>query len=294
VRSAPFVRRLAVALALWVAFRPSLAAQNVLLTEHGGQILVVRGASGLRPVVELEGKRTVSSGYRLGLRPVEEFLPVFVSVRNVQVTTSFITVADSGGEINNELHFRASFESTFLLDNVFVVLDLRGERAGHMFFLYEIGSLEPREPKPVEISVPLAFAFGSGQYYYHVFVDGMEALHSGIPVEQREAALDHMIAKRIGAVQDGHLKVFVGPPPEYPKSLRKANVAGRATVSVRVTATGRPVDITLKNATDPAFGEAAVAAVRLWRFLPVVRNGRPVETLANIPFAFTPPVKGGK
>ena len=45
----------------------------------------------------------------------------------------------------------------------------------------------------------------------------------------------------------------------------------------------------LRSASDPAFGEAALAAIRMWRFLPSVRNGTPVATNAVIPFVFDPP-----
>jgi TonB family protein len=138
----------------------------------------------------------------------------------------------------------------------------------------------------------MSYPLGSGHYEYHIFMDGAEVLHSGIPVEQREAALDRMIAKRIRSAPDGALKVFIGPEPEYPDHLRKAKIEGHAVVAVRVSTSGRPLNPTVKTATDPAFGESALAAVRLWRFLPVVRKGQPVETSAEIPFDFAPP--GGK
>ncbi len=272
---------------------PPLHAQNVVFTESGGKLQIVRGASGARPVIVLDGKRIAIEGYRLGLKPVETFLPVFISVRNVDVQTSYGVVEDTASPINNELHFRARFESPYALDNVFVLLDLRGERAGRMFFLYEIGRLEPRDPKQVSILVPMSFPLGAGMYSYHVFVDGVETLHSGIPYEQRETALDRMVAKRVASAKDGAPQLFVGPEPEYPDSLRKAGVKGQAIIAVRITAAGRVIDPAVKEATDPAFGEAALDAVRLWRFLPRVKNGRPVDSSAEIPFEFTPP-KGGK
>jgi len=289
VKTTPLVRRLTVASVFSFAPIPSLVAQNVVIAEHAGAIHMVRGASGARPVIELDGVRTKVDGYRVGLKPVDNYLPVFVSVRDVNVTASYLAVEDSGSEINNKLQFRARLESPFPLDNVFVVLDLRGEQAGRIFFLYEVGRLEPRESKLVSVVVPMSFPLGSGHFKYHIFVDGMEALHSGIPEEEREAALDRMINERIKSVTDEALALFVGPEPEYPDSLRKAKIKGQAVVTVRVSARGRPLEPTVKEATDPAFGEAALAAVRLWRFLPVVRNGRPVETSAEIPFVFAPP-----
>jgi TonB family protein len=45
----------------------------------------------------------------------------------------------------------------------------------------------------------------------------------------------------------------------------------------------------VKSATDPAFGEAALRAVRIWRFLPKVKDDNPVETKVDIPIVFARP-----
>lgn len=277
------------ALALGLVVAGSLRAQNMLLVEYEGRAAIVRGAAGARPVIEQDGRQQVIRANRFALKPVEEYVPVFVAVREPNVTSYTTTTEDAGAEFNNELRYRAWFESPFGLENVFVVLDLRGEKAGHLLFLYEVGRLEPRTPKQVSILVPMTFSLGQGRYDTHVFVDGNEVLNSSIPSEVREAALDRMVAKRVARLANADLQLFVGPAPEYPERLRRSQVKGRAIVAVRVTARGQPVDVVAKEATDPAFGEAAVTAVRQWRFLPPVRNGKPVETAAEIPFAFAPP-----
>jgi TonB family protein len=50
-------------------------------------------------------------------------------------------------------------------------------------------------------------------------------------------------------------------------------------------------DPVVTEATEPAFGEAALQAVREWRFLPKVVDGRRVESQVSLPFSFAPPVK---
>jgi outer membrane biosynthesis protein TonB len=35
-------------------------------------------------------------------------------------------------------------------------------------------------------------------------------------------------------------------------------------------------------------GESALAAIRQWRFLPRIKNGHAIETVAVIPIEFTP------
>ncbi len=289
MQKTPFACRLLAVSALFWVVLPALRAQTVAVTEYEGAKMMVRGARGISPVVEKDGRRVVAEGRKLALLPVEEYLPVFISVQHVKLTSASVGFTDSAIEMNNQVDFYAVFESPYALENVFVVLDIDCEEVGRIYFLYEIGRLEPREQKVVNIHVPMSHPLGQGLFRYHIFVDGLEALHSGIPVEQREAALDKMVAKRVASVQSSPLALLLGPAPEYPDRLRRANARGRAVIAVHVTATGRPVDASVKEATDPACGEAALAAVRMWRFLPVVKNGRPVQTVAEIPFEFGPP-----
>jgi TonB family protein len=98
-----------------------------------------------------------------------------------------------------------------------------------------------------------------------------------------------MVAKRIAGRPEADPEAFVGPAPEYPASLAKVKGHGKAVVPVRVGADGRIHDPVIKTATDPAFGEAALAAVRLWRFLPRIQGGHPVESKVDMPFEFAPP-----
>ena len=76
--------------------------------------------------------------------------------------------------------------------------------------------------------------------------------------------------------------------------MLKTKTSGLVTVSLRIGANGRVYDPQVKESPNPAMGEAALAAVRMWRFLPQVKNGRPVEVEANLPIQFTPPENKGK
>jgi TonB family protein len=277
------------ALPLFTALVAPLAAQNLLYVEHGGKMCLVRSARGARPYVEVDGKLVAASGNRVVLQKVEEYLPVFIAVRDVEVRTTYMGMVGTAQELNKEFHFRAKFETPYQLDNVFIVLDLDTETAGKQLFLCEVVGLEPNEPKLVSVGVPLSYALGSGHFQLHIFSGGVEVLHSGIPFSVQEAVLDRMVAKRIESVHDAALKPFIGPAPEYPASLLKAKVEGQAVVSFRVGTSGRILAPVVKSASDPAFGEAALAAVRLWRFLPKVKNGHAVETKAEMPFVFAPP-----
>jgi TonB family protein len=47
-------------------------------------------------------------------------------------------------------------------------------------------------------------------------------------------------------------------------------------------------DPAIKTASDPELGEAALSAVRLWRFFPKVVAGAAVASTVSLPFDFPP------
>ncbi len=271
----------------------ALQAQSYLVIEDKGQVKVVRKISNLDMYVEDNGQLKSKRAIRSGLTPAPEFLPVFVAVRDIEVHTSALNF-NGGSTINNEFHFRAAFESPYLLEDVFFVLDLEMSRGGKRIYSQGIGRLEPRKPRTIIAGVPLQEELGEGKYELHVFSQGLEVFHSGQPWQFREHVLDQMVTKRIAGLQEALPSPLIGPAPEYPKQLIKAKVKGEVVLRIRITRTGVVADPVVEKATDPAFGEAALVAVRQWRFLPRIKDGLPVETVASLPFAFEPHVEAGK
>ena len=263
-------------------------AQSVLLAQYEGKALPVVLARGTQPFVEDHGKLVSAEGSRFGFRPVEEYLPVFISVRNLKVRTTYVDVNSGEGEVNHRLELNAQLESPYRLEEVFIVLEMTSDDAGKTLFLLEIGTLEPREPKPLFVAAPLKFKLGNGHYQLHLFTHGAEVFHSEMPFDYRERKLDRMIAARVVDAPDRLPQPFVGPAPEYPPGLRKNKLAGSAVITLHVGLRGSVLDPVVKNASDPAFGEAALAAVRQWRFLPRIRDGHPVESKVDLPFTFSP------
>jgi len=76
-------------------------------------------------------------------------------------------------------------------------------------------------------------------------------------------------------------------PPEYPPRARRRNVEGRVVVSFVVTEEGTVRDPEVVSA-DPEgyFEEAAIDAVRSWRFAPGRVKGEPVTVRVRVPLAF--------
>jgi TonB family protein len=49
---------------------------------------------------------------------------------------------------------------------------------------------------------------------------------------------------------------------------------------------GRVGDVEVMRSVGHGFDEAAVAAVRQWKFRPATRNGKPIKVVHVIPFDF--------
>ena len=76
-------------------------------------------------------------------------------------------------------------------------------------------------------------------------------------------------------------------PPVYPPRCLRMGIEGTVRVKVLVGEDGRPQEVTIgKSSGESALDEAAMEAVRTWRFEPARRNGVPVRAWAIIPIEF--------
>ena len=76
-------------------------------------------------------------------------------------------------------------------------------------------------------------------------------------------------------------------PPRYPESARRRQEQGRVMVGVSVATDGTPIDTRVDASSGhPALDEAAMDAVRRWRFVPGTQNDRPVVASAQVPIVF--------
>jgi TonB family protein len=76
--------------------------------------------------------------------------------------------------------------------------------------------------------------------------------------------------------------------PEYPEQALARRVQGPVLLDVRISREGRVQDVKLVSG-DPLLANAAVAAVRQWRFKPHTVNGHAVEMETKITLNFTLP-----
>lgn len=77
------------------------------------------------------------------------------------------------------------------------------------------------------------------------------------------------------------------PAPVYPPPARQAGREGRTVLLVAVAADGGCRDVRVEEPSGtPSLDEAAVAAVRHWRFTPAKRGGKAVGTTVRVPVVF--------
>jgi len=267
-----------------------LGAQNLLYTEHEGQMHLVRGARGIQPLMKINDKLVAGFGRKFILQKTDAYLPLTIFLHDMDVHSSGLNINHSD-TVNHSFRFRAMFDSPFELPNVFLVLELDTRKDGKRIFLQEVGNLAPHESRLVEVGIPLAEAIGPTHYHIHVFSDGEELLHSEMSAEYRDRVLDELTAQRVATVRNGGPKLFVNAVPEYPEALKKAHIAGQAIIALRIGTDGRVHDPAVKSASDPAFGQAALASMRLSRFLPRMQDGHAVEATVEVPVEFAAPEK---
>jgi protein TonB len=281
-------RSILAALLLLPQLAGRLSAQTVLMCEKDGKMAVVRAARGEDPCIEVDGKIKPVLTEGFAIKDVSEYLPVFVSVKNIRASTRWLNTSN-GAEINHQFLFDATFESMYALKDVFLVLDITTESGSKHIYLDQIGDMEPNKERSVSTDISMSEQMGKWKYSLHIYSQGFELLQSQIPFGVREAALDRMVAKRIKDVHSQAPKLFVAAAPEYPPSLESANLKGQVMVAFRIGPNGAVYNPVVKSATDPAFGDAALAAVRVWRFLPAVKDDAAVGIDVVVPVVFDQP-----
>ncbi len=77
--------------------------------------------------------------------------------------------------------------------------------------------------------------------------------------------------------------------PTYPPQALARGVEGEVRVRLTINTEGRVATAEIVSASPPGvFETAALAAVRRWRFDPVMRGGRPIEASITATIRFRP------
>ena len=70
--------------------------------------------------------------------------------------------------------------------------------------------------------------------------------------------------------------------PDYPRVARQAGMGGRVTVRAVIAPDGGVESVEVLSSTNALFNEAAIDAVRKWRYRPALMNGRPVRVYFSV------------
>lgn len=80
------------------------------------------------------------------------------------------------------------------------------------------------------------------------------------------------------------------PPPQYPMDAACNGHGGTSTLKVTVGPAGAPTDVTVfRSSGTGSLDDAAVAAVKAWKFRAATRGGQAVAQTINVPVNFPAP-----
>jgi TonB family protein len=114
---------------------------------------------------------------------------------------------------------------------------------------------------------------------------------NGAAISQAEADLTaarDATAAQTNIVSAASLKRVRMVSPTYPDAARKRGIEGWVELAFTVQTNGTVDNVEIRNASPAeVFDDAAMRAVRQWRFEPVVRNGEKVEQRAMVRLKFS-------
>ena len=81
-------------------------------------------------------------------------------------------------------------------------------------------------------------------------------------------------------------KLIEQKKPEYPESARLRGIEGVVLLEAVISMEGIPLNWKVLSSPDPDLSEAAINAVREWRYQPTLLNGEPIEIVTTITVRF--------
>ncbi len=87
-----------------------------------------------------------------------------------------------------------------------------------------------------------------------------------------------------GLVQAG--KLIEQKKPDYPESARMRGIEGAVLLEAVISMEGIPLNWKVLSSPDPDLSQAAIDAVRQWRYEPTLLNGEPIEVVTTISVRF--------
>lgn len=76
-------------------------------------------------------------------------------------------------------------------------------------------------------------------------------------------------------------------PPKFPPEMRREGTGGVVTVKCTIDEKGNVTDPVVEKASNQAFVQPALDALRKWKFKPAKKDGSPVALKVSIPIQFS-------
>jgi len=76
-------------------------------------------------------------------------------------------------------------------------------------------------------------------------------------------------------------------PPKFPPEMRREGTGGVVTVKCTIDEKGNVTDPQVEKASNDAFIQPALEALRKWKFKPAKKGGTPVPLKVSIPIQFS-------
>ncbi len=75
--------------------------------------------------------------------------------------------------------------------------------------------------------------------------------------------------------------------PPYPEIARRARIQGVVILEAVITKTGTVEEVKVLRALNPVLDQAAINAVKQWKYQPAMLNGKPVKVYFTVTVNFT-------
>ena len=104
------------------------------------------------------------------------------------------------------------------------------------------------------------------------------------------AVVIHQAPVTATPMANGDAEPLAGNPlPEYPADVLQAGIEGDVIARLQIDSNGRVVGLDIvshQGATDARLDDAALAALRQWRFRPAMRDGQAIPSVVQVPVEF--------
>lgn len=272
-------------------------AQSQLVVDEAGTEFVVVGFDGTTPLIvdKLTGTLRNSPSRQFRIKEAQSFGDGIIELRGITVFArnhSLVKHLPRPDDLKAQpMSFSTEYFSKTTQSSLFVTFELKGHG---VLVARALPPLAAEKWVKLELDQTIPERDDSAPPFdatVRFFSNGEELQKAASPLENIQVISDLIIAKIIKEknYRNSKLKVHSRVNPIYPKQLESEGIRGAAQIRCVIEVRGRVSEASILSASHPDFGEAALLAAKLWRFIPEIKSGEPVESKVTIPFNFSSP-----